>query len=294
MSQETLLGKTSDRLYLRLEETDVEPAVIPNYAIRDLRYLREIGLLPASSASVIINTHHEVAIDFLSSPMESDSFLSLKLSDGTPITLEPALQTLDFYLILPGLTQRLRFYYQDGKLCSRRVITAVDKTSEGIYLCDGRIKARPECVFVLREDGPSESVGFDFFQNSLSFLARQSQPVESQVTMVAKKIQRGHFGEERMWDHRRAVNNYNQDLTKSESIIGMGPYLSVSYQELGRIIYKKPELASSIIKLWQGIEAIGLYNIPPDLSMFEERMPDRLELEWRGNQYQPEVENLGF
>ncbi len=237
---------TSDRLHLNLD-TATE---IPLAVITQLRYLRSHQIILEPPSITIVNTHAECSMNLETEiPIETIAAYAagkIQTTDYRTMKIEPALETLDLYALdeQTQTTQRLRFYLQDGTCVSTRIITTgLSQTQEDEWIHENScIKARSECVLVQRDDMPeTDLVGKWIGWRYDSYVA------------VHKKVLRANFGIERMWDHRSVFykdqKNQVVDATSEESVLGMGPYIAVSFQDinLGKTQSLNSQTLSSII-----------------------------------------------
>lgn len=223
------LDATSDRLELNTEKLDVTPALIPDEILPRLDWLRAHHFLPTPPEKVIINTHAELAAQITSPHVNLDllsqHLSSLQTTRGEAARVEPPLITLDFYEINRTnlFTNRLRLYFQAGLLVSTRAIIADLQPRNPMPWLQGDFSAnaRSELIFLTRNDEDPE--------NSLDSFFSRNQTID---VIILKLLKRINFGEELMWDHRRAQSQTQIDLTQTQSVLGMGPYIALCLQEV--------------------------------------------------------------
>lgn len=295
------MEKSSDRLHL--VQNHVSPAYVPRYAVDRIGQLRDLKILPSSEQYVIVNTHSELAIDIaLGSDEESIDLFNivfncgLSLGDGRLIQQEKVIETVDFYVLKPELeiSERLRCYFQDGKYVANRVIVADLKQRNDIqWRSEGfSVSARSECVFVMREGSAGDKAKF-FKDNLDSFFARNKKITH----IVYKKLHRGNFGEQYLWDHRNAFSRHDEgdvDLTGEMQILGMGEFISFSGQKVRKHQFDRPisssDLAEVLILMQRSkISPTKIYQV---ISGGSSRNSFRVEVEARGRNAKMETAHI--
>lgn len=300
---QTSLELSSDRFNERLNDT---PIPIEAESLETVRRLRGLGLLPVFPNPVIVNEHQELAMDLdlrgrrLNLAQIAGMLQPLTLSDRTPITFEPLLETLDIYVVRDGISQRLRYYLsKEGVLQSSRIITTVGDGSSMVpwFLEDPRVAAREECVLVEREDAEDEGQGVSerVRQNTLKFFERHKD-FGRVSALVLKRVLRGNFGDKTMWSHRRAKvtgkSGETIDAFATDAVLGMGDYLNFALQN----VYKFSSIPfESSLVLPKALEVARGVKTPEEFFRHLTRteplsMPIiRVEIECKGKHYQ-EVE----
>lgn len=260
------LEKTSDRFKLSFSSSRT-PAEIPVTAITRLVNLRNEGFIPKYPKTIIINTHSELVIkpeDLLSSASEISNLLrETSTSGGFRVKWEPTLEILDFYAFYPDLeiSQRVRYYFQNNLLSSARIITADISPRQCVYwkYNDLKIPARSEHVYVIRESENGQAAK-TINPNTDSFIAINKYL----YAIVFKHVVRGNFGNSRMWDHRKAVykngDEKETDATCRHAVLGMGPYIAFSIQEVQKAIFSGNV---NTLKIRKEVEKIKSNKISP-------------------------------
>lgn len=295
------LEKSSDRLHLVHDKE--HPAMVPRYAVNRIGELRQLHILPHDSKYVIVNTHGELAIDIAPSSEEDFTRLfslifdgGLSLSNGKTIVKEPEVETIDFYVLKPELniSERLRCYFQGGKYTANRTIVAdlQDRKNIEWHAGDYKVEARSECVFILRESGKGNAVK-DFENNWKDFFSRN----KSITHIVYKKLHRGNFGEECIWDHRNAYCKSGSsiiDITQEESIIGMGDFISFSGQCVSKHQFSRRKSYGEFAELSEVLKRslISPRDFYQSLTGDTGSRAFRIEVEARGEKFKPETAYL--
>lgn len=288
---------TSDRLSLALDKS----TVIQPENLQRLRELRSRGFLHASPKEVIVNEHQEVAVDVTGGegrPMTLEYLVGilsgLKLSDRTPVKFERPARTLDIYVVENGVSQRMRYYFEDTKLASSRTITvAGDGNGHVNWFQGGRVAlARRECVYVEREDvQPGENALAKVKDNTAKFIGRHKG--RGVTAVILKNIVRGNFGERTMWSHRRAVLDGNgtgddPNLFESDAVIGMGPFLNLAVQSIRRIDLPQAVGLEKIAPFMEELSSSGV--LPDNIYQIFPHIPigsaHRIEIECKGDEFE--------
>lgn len=232
---------TSERMVLQFGP--VTPAIIPPLAYERVLQLRDAGILPPEPETVIVNNHFEAALK-ITSPYGISALVTLletkpvQTIEGNRLAIEgdrdfPS-ETLDIYITDTnnGITKRARFYTDNsGHVRSVRLIT-VDFSNgrEGQKPITEESFFRDEWVYVERWDITKETQSSELAERIMNGLSS-----DSYVAIVHKKVIRGNFGSEFMWDHRPvAVEGVSaSDETPSTRYIwGMKPYIAFSLQDV--------------------------------------------------------------
>jgi hypothetical protein len=228
--------QTSDGFRLRDLTETIKPTKIPLTLIKRVDLLREKGYLPPPPVFTIVNNHHELAFDLKTSlPLEKivDLLGEIQTLEGQKLKKDPPMETIDFYLVKPKelITLRLRLYFQNEKILSCRVIISDLSLGKKIFWLVGaeKIPARIESVYIIRKDLIGKN------QTAVNSLVKEFLTTHKFISvLVYKRVVKGNFGIEKMWDHRKAIykNQKREEInaTARKHILGMGSYLTVAFQ----------------------------------------------------------------
>lgn len=299
VSPQTSLESGPDRFNLR---EGLVPIELKNLEM--VQKLRRSKLLPVLPNGVIANEHEELAMDLdlkdrkLGLDDLAQILSSLKLQDRrTSIDFGPIISTLDIYVVREGISQRLRYYLDEGgRVQSSRIITAVGdgSSSRQWFSEDPKVVARQECVLVEREDTyKDEQDKTARIKHNTRMFFNRHKDFGVVSALVYKRVLRGNFGEKTMWSHKHAAIRGDlgeeSDVFETDAVLAMGDYLNFVLQEVRKFSSTSLVLDMVLLEALKVVEGIiSPERFFKDLTRTEPLISPsiRIEIECKGDHFQ--------
>lgn len=282
---------------------NLPPDFIPESYMKTIDELRSQGWISKKPVMAIINYHSEAALEIQGTGANIDLAKVLKsvhTSNRSKVLFNPSMESVDFYVIDNGnkVSQRLRISFLGGQVHSCRTITIVGNHPEiEVLERDGEsFSLRKECVFIEREDMQRQNQNTQEFRRFVEDFFEKHKKGNRQIHAVVSKSSRyAKVPDDMDWHHVKAVKkDTGADLTNTESIYGMSPYLNLVIQE----VIKALDLERSSIDF---VKKIALYLLngqySPEAFIVDNlgenhQKIKRIELEYRGDQLKREAVHL--